>query len=160
MSKPGVFSKARPSLAQCSTWAPTERCRTSASCRASSTKAVESLMEAWFAMALFLTQVAKCHLAPKVSRFLSIIVQVPVHEGADPGFDRRRRRVVEGGPGLLHVGLGAGDVTGLHGEQIELGLAAQLLLQHPDVAHQLDPLAVSEVEDAPGGDAAGGGVGF
>src|SRR3972149_9107555 len=89
----------------------------------------------------------------------SVVLPIPPHEPPPPHLDGRRRREADRVGERLHVGEGGGDVAGLHGEQVLLGLLAQRFLDQLDQPHQLDRRGVADVVDAAGGAAGGGGGG-
>src|SRR5467141_383439 len=86
---------------------------------------------------------------PNLRRF-PIKVLIPLSESPDTDFDRSLRLVADRFVQLGHIGKGRRHVSRLHRKKVELRLSAQTLLEHLDIAHQLDRLVVADVENTPG----------
>src|SRR6187399_3718436 len=67
-----------------------------------------------------------------------VVLEVPVHEPPDANFHRRRRLVPHIAHQVFDVGIGVGHIARLQGQQILDGLPAKAVLEHLDIARQID----------------------
>ena len=59
----------------------------------------------------------------------SIVLPIPVHKPSDPFLDQGLRLKAGIASQVIHVGISRGDVARLNGEELQLGLPANFVLQ-------------------------------
>ena len=82
-----------------------------------------------------------------------VVVAVPGYKPLDALLDCGFGFVVDVLHELIYVGVGVGDVAGLHWKELFFGGSAKFVLDSPDVVHEINGTAVADVVYPPGGTA-------
>ena len=80
-----------------------------------------------------------------------VVVAVPGYKAFDALLYGGLGFVVDVLDELIDIGVGIGDVAGLHWEELFFGSSAKFMLDSPDVVHEIDGSAVADVVYPPGG---------
>src|SRR5882762_11096619 len=74
---------------------------------------------------------------------------IPLRKSPDADFDRSLWLIPDRFMQLAHIRKRRRNISSLHRKKVELRFSAETLLEHFDIAHELDRPVVADVEDTP-----------